>query len=174
MEPDLSPSLPPKDGTHEPAYLAPELGSRPQRETGRRPWWRSLKGPIAVLLTDLNDPTPMVRRRAAEALARLGDRRAISALVIGARDKRWEVRQACVKALDRLGGDGVLAALHRASKDGHAVVRLAAAEAIGRHGNGTSVPVLRGMLDYAEKYGTPGDRLVIAEALRQVEARLDA
>jgi HEAT repeat protein len=175
MEPDLSPSLPPKDGAPaEPSRLAPELGTRPQRDAGRRPWWRSLKGPIAVLLTDLGDPTPMVRRRAAEALARLGDRRAVSALALGVRDPAWEVRRACVKALDRLGGDGVLKTLHRAGRDGHAVVRLTAAEAIGRHGDATSLPVLRAMLEYAEKYGTAGDRVAIAAALRLVEARLDA
>lgn len=173
MEPDLSPSLPPKDGAAELSRLAPELGSRLQAGSNR-PWWRSLKGPIAVLLTDLADPTPMVRRRAAEALARLGDRRAVSALAICARDPAWEVRKACVKALDRLGGDGILKALHRAGRDGHAVVRLAAAEAIARHGDASSLPVLKAMLDYADRYGTPGDRLAIAEALRQVEARVEA
>ncbi|MFN3431638.1 MAG: HEAT repeat domain-containing protein [Candidatus Sericytochromatia bacterium] len=169
----MSPSLPPKDGAAELTRLSPELGSRPLAGPNR-PWWRSLKGPIAVLLTDLADPTPMVRRRAAEALARLGDRRAASALAICARDPAWEVRKACVKALDRLGGDGALKALHRAGRDGHAVVRLAAAEAIGRHGDASSLPVLKAMLDYAERYGTAADRVAIAEALAQVEARVEA
>jgi HEAT repeat protein len=172
MEPDLSPSLAPKGGAAEPARLSPELGTRPVVE--KRPWWRNLKGPIAVLLADLSDPKPMVRRRAAEALARLGDRRAVSALVACARDPAWEVRRACVKALDRLGGDAVLKPLHRAGRDGHPVVRLAAAEAIARHGDATSVPVLRAMLEHAERYGLPADRAAVEAALRQVEERLNA
>ena len=171
MEPDLSPSLPPK-GASEPSRLSPELGTRPVVE--KRPWWRNLKGPIATLLADLNDPKPMVRRRAAEALARLGDKRAASALAACARDSSWEVRRACINALDRLGGDAVLKPLHRAGRDGHPVVRLAAAEAIARHGNASSLPVLEAMLEHAERYGTSGDRAAIAAALQQVAQRLDA
>lgn len=172
MEPDLSPSLPPAPGSAEPARFSPELGTRPVVE--KRPWWRSLKGPIAILLSDLSDPKPMVRRRAAEAIARQGDRRAVAALAERARDPHWEVRRACVKALDRLGGDAVLKPLHRAGRDGHPMVRLAAAEAIARHGDATSLPVLQAMREYAERYGAPGDQSAIAAALRQLEARLDA
>jgi HEAT repeat protein len=164
--------LPPKPGAAEPARFSPELGTRPVAE--KRPWWRSLKGPIAVLLSDLSDPKPMVRRRAAEALARLGDRRAVSALAACARDPHWEVRRACVKALDRLGGDAVLKPLHRAARDGHPLVRLAAAEAIARHGDASSVEVLSAMGEYAERYGSPGDKTALAAAIRQLEGRLEA
>jgi HEAT repeat protein len=150
--------------------MAPELGSRSRAEP--RPWWRNLRGPIAILLKDLQDPKPMVRRRAAEALARMGDRRAVAALCFCAKDSAWEVRRACVGALDRLGGDAVLKALHRAGRDGHPVVRLAAAEAIGRHGDAGSVAVLAAMREYTERYGTARDLAVVDEAIARLAARL--
>lgn len=173
MDGDLSPSLPPRDGAGEPSRLAPEMGSRPQAGS-KRAWWHSLKGPIAVLLGDLSHATPMVRRRAAEALARLGDRRATSALAACARDPHWEVRRACVTALDRLGGDNVLKALHRAARDGHVLVRLAAAEAIAHHGDASSLPVLEAMREYAERYGNASDQVAIGAALARLTERLEA
>lgn len=163
---DLAPSL---GALGEPS-LAPELGSR--KSQAHRPWWRNLKGPIGVLLADLASPNALVRRRAAEALVRLGDRRALSALAAGAGDPAWEVRLACLRALDRFGGDEAVLAFHRACRDGHAAVRLEAARALARHGTAASVGVLEQLLSYVTAYGLPRDRAVVESALAELKSRL--
>lgn len=163
-EDDLAPSLS-GDGPD----LAPSLGAPPP---AGRAWWHSLKGPISVLLADLERGTPTVRRRAAEALVRMGDRRAVAALAERCRDEHPEVRLACVKALSRLGGDGALPALHRACRDGHAPVRLAAAEGLARLGDASSVAVLEALLAHARDYGLPPDVALIERALADLTRRL--
>lgn len=163
---DLSPAL----GSGGEGSLAPELGTR--KDTAHRPWWRNLKGPIGVLVTDLAAPNVLVRRRAAEALVRLGDRRALPALATGARDPAWEVRVACLRALDRFGGDEAVEAFHRACRDGHAAVRLEAARALAKHGTAGSVAVLEALLAYVTSYGLPRDRQEVESALLKLKQRL--
>ncbi|HEY9722532.1 MAG TPA: HEAT repeat domain-containing protein, partial [Oscillatoriaceae cyanobacterium] len=162
---DLAPSLG-GDGGPE---LAPALGATPPLG---RAWWHSLKGPISVLLADLERGTPTVRRRAAEALVRMGDRRAVPALAERCRDEHPEVRLACVKALARLGGDGALPALHRACQDSHAHVRLAAAEGVARLGNESSLGVLETLRGHACDYGLPSDVVAVERAIAELTRRL--
>ncbi|MDB5101562.1 MAG: lyase domain protein repeat-containing protein, partial [Cyanobacteria bacterium RYN_339] len=135
-------------------------------------WWRNLKGPIAVLLADLSVQSPRVRRRAAEALARLGDRRAVPALAQGLRDADWEVRLACIQALDRLGGDGVAEPLARATREGNARVRLAAADALAQHGDARGVAALEALAGYLEATGLETDRARVLAALTALKRRL--
>lgn len=143
--------------------LAPELGTPAGR--GGRAWWRSLKGPIAVLLVDLEATSPLVRRRAIEALVRLGDRRAVPALTLTVRDPAWEVRRACVRALGRLGGDGAARALRIAVRDGHPAVRLAAAEALAGLRDAGALPLLEELARHMEAYGTPFEQARVNAAL---------
>lgn len=165
MSDDLSPALPGHDES-----LSPVLGTA--RTTERRPWWRNLKGPIAVLLTDFGDPSPRVRRRAAEALARLGDRRAVPALALGLKDPDWQVRLACIQALARLGGDGVAEPLARATREGNARVRLAAAEGLAQHGDARGLAALEALAAYLEAAGLESDRARVLAALATLKRRL--
>jgi ParB family chromosome partitioning protein len=164
---DFSPSLPGKDES-----LAPVLGTAPTRGQGKRPWWLNLKGPIAVLLADLTAQSPRVRRRAAEALARRGDRRAVAALAQGLRDADWEVRLACIQALARLGGDGVAEPLARATREGNARVRIAAAEALAQHGDTRGLAALEALAGYLEAAGLEADRAKVLVALATLKQRL--
>lgn len=145
---DLAPAL----AGREEADLAPALGT-PAGSLGRA-WWRNLKGPIAVLLADLEAASPLVRRRAVEALVRLGDRRAVPALGLLGRDPAWEVRRAAARALGRLGGDGAVTALRAAMGDGHPMVRLAAAEALAGLRDGAALPLLEAFAAHLAQFGT--------------------
>ena len=150
-QPDaLAPALP---GGGPEGDLAPALGT-PARRAGRA-WWRSMKGPIAVLLADLEAASPLVRRRAVEALVRLGDRRAVPALALTLRDPAWEVRRACARTLGRLGGDGATLALRGAMRDGHPLVRLTAAEALAALQDRGALPLLEELAAHLARYGTP-------------------
>lgn len=163
---DLSPAL---GGAGADGGLAPELGSTGSKP---RPWWRSLKGPIAVLLAGLESKTPTERRRAAEALARLGDRRAIPALSERVReDARWEVRKACVEALLALGGE-VQPGLHRALRDGHPAVRIAAAEGLAVHGSRASLQPMDDLLAYLQRFASASDVARVAAAIATLRSRL--
>jgi hypothetical protein len=159
---DLAPAIAeaPDDG------LAPALGTPPGR--GGRAWWRSLKGPIAVLIADLEATSPLVRRRAAEALVRLGDRRAVPALALAARDPAVEVRRACVRALGRLGGDGAAVALRRSMRDAHPAVRLAAAEGLAGLGDAAALPLLEELARHLAAYGSAHERERAAAAIARL------
>ena len=169
MADDFSPALSGPEGL--PDYsLAPVLGSPAAR--GRRPWWNNLKGPIAVLLADLGATTPRVRRRAAEALARLGDRRAAPALAQGMRDRAWEVRLACLEALLQLSTDGLAAVLARATRDGNPRIRMAAAAALPNFGDAHGLQALEALEAYLDACGQEADCLSVSLRLSELRARL--
>jgi HEAT repeat protein len=161
---ELSPAMAGRDELAD-CSLSPTLGTA--AITRRRPWWNNLKGPIAVLLPDLTDASPRLRRRAAEALARLGDRRAAPALALGLRDRTWEVRLACLEALLHLRADGLGEVLARGTLDGHPRVRLAAADALLVLGDARGIAPLEALEKYLSASGQETDR-------RRVLATLDA
>jgi HEAT repeat protein len=159
MSDDLSPTL--GDGSDR--GLAPAMGG--DARVDKRAWWRSLKGPIAVLLADLEADNPLVRRRAVEALARLGDRRAVPALARQLRDRDWKVRLACVQALGRLRGDGVISPLARATRDGHPRVRLGAAEILAVQGDPRGIAALDALLAYLDACGQSAEHAKVKALL---------
>lgn len=82
------------------------------------------------LLQRLGDPDPQVRKRAAEALGRIGDPHAVGPLLRSLADPDPPVRQAVEQALSRIRAEGIgpyLKALHR----GDLAEKQAALEALG-------------------------------------------
>jgi HEAT repeat protein len=65
---------------------------------------RELYGPATAGLTDTNE---LVRLRSAQALGRLGDRRAIPKLIVALNDELWDVRYAASDALVAMGKPAV-------------------------------------------------------------------
>ena len=143
--------------------LAPELGTPAGGgRGGGRAWWRSLKGPIAVLLRDLEAQNPLVRRRAAEALVRLGDRRAVSALAHALRDPAPDVRMACARALGRMGDAAARGALRPLMRDARPAVRVAAAEALAALHDVEALPLVEALVAHFEAFGTPHEAARVA------------
>ncbi|MBI3303281.1 MAG: HEAT repeat domain-containing protein [Deltaproteobacteria bacterium] len=75
-----------------------------------RVWWAAMDalvriGPAAVgsLVAALRDRDENVRGRAAQALGRLRDTRAVDPLMAALKDKDWFVREAAAEALGRIG-----------------------------------------------------------------------
>lgn len=87
---------------------------------------------IDSLIRLLQDPDMVMRRTAAEALGKIGNREAVSGLVLALDDERFEVREAVVRSLSQLGpldrgaGDRVAGLL----VDPVSVVRKAAAQTL--------------------------------------------
>jgi HEAT repeat protein len=74
---------------------------------------------VPVLLQTLQDPDPDVRQHAANALARIGDPRAVDPLLILLADPAGLVRYAVVAALGNLGDSRLLPALERIQANDH-------------------------------------------------------
>jgi HEAT repeat protein len=62
----------------------------------------------------LGDEDPSRRWKAAEALARLGDDRAVDPLILALSDEDWRVRQKAAWALGEIGDERALVPLRRA------------------------------------------------------------
>jgi cyclophilin family peptidyl-prolyl cis-trans isomerase/HEAT repeat protein len=91
---------------------------------------------------DLADRDRGVRRRAALAAGRIGDRAIVPALQPLLGDGEPEVRQMAAFGLGLIGDTGSTDALLAALKDPEAVVRARAAEALGRLGDAKAAPAL--------------------------------
>ena len=91
---------------------------------------------IAVLRNTDHYFHPVVRTAAAQSLGKIGDRRAVDALIAATRDPMAEASEEAVKALGLLGDTRALAALNLAITNADSfyleMVRKAAAEAIDR------------------------------------------
>lgn len=87
-----------------------------------------------ALLSFLRHEDPSVRRRAALAAGRIGDRLATTALIEGLKDKEVEVRRAAALALGWIGTEEAVEPLRLALNDQDPAMRGRAAEAIGRIG----------------------------------------
>jgi HEAT repeat protein len=62
---------------------------------------------VPALVEVLADPNPVVRRRAAQALARIGPdaRDAVPDLIVALQDRNEEVRKSAARALGQIGPD---------------------------------------------------------------------
>jgi HEAT repeat protein len=88
------------------------------------PWVGDLSG------FDIVQDRWYVRRRVAEALGTIGDRRAVDALIAALQDSDEEVRARAARALGRLGDPKALHALIAALEDTDSYVRAASMEAL--------------------------------------------
>lgn len=95
--------------------------------------------PAVASLTDSNE---LVRLRAAQALGRIGDRRAIPALVAALGDELWTVRYAAEDALVALGRRSV-PSLRAAYRDAPPRARPHIVEALAKLGDRRPLPGLR-------------------------------
>jgi HEAT repeat protein len=85
----------------------------------------------ADLVVLLNDTEPMVRRRAALAIGRVGHVDGVQPLVVALADPEREVREMAAFALGLIASDTAVAPLQAALKDAEPLVRGRAAEALG-------------------------------------------
>jgi HEAT repeat protein len=95
---------------------------------------------LSQLLESLKDEAPEVRRTAAESLGKIGDPRAVDAILSLRHDPSAIVREALVLAMGRLkptATDGVVALLTQSLEDPAESVRYAAVVAIGEIEPGT-------------------------------------
>lgn len=99
-----------------------------------------------ALLTELQDPDPLLRCRAVEGLARRG--LAEFAHLVGAlEDGDAHVRARAATALGTLGDRAAVEALSVTLLDGDSLVRSAAAEALSRLGDTSCLPALQHAID---------------------------
>ncbi len=118
---------------------------------------------LAYLLDALHDANEGVMRRAATALEKLGDTRAVEGLLIALHNVnegfRWRVCEALGEIGDARAVEGLLTALHDTNK----TVRYWAAEALGKIGNVRAVDGLLAALHDADR-----DVKSVATALKKL------
>ena len=99
----------------------------------------------------LKDRDKGVRKAAAEALGKIGNKRAVEPLIQAFEDIDWAVREAAVEALYKIGKSAI-GLLNRALKDKNELVRLSAAEALGKIGGNKAVRALTRALKDEDMY----------------------
>jgi HEAT repeat protein len=113
----------------------------------------------------LDDTDWIVRWAAAEALAWIGDKAAVPALVSLLSDKNRTVRVAVIRALLEIGDPSAAGSLMKMLHDKNEMVRETTAEALGHLGDISTVPGLTAALDDPEWFV----RLAAAEALGKMQ-----
>jgi HEAT repeat protein len=98
---------------------------------------------IGALQTMLADKSPEIRTKSAQALGRVGGRRAVLVLRRGLTDKTVEVRIAVVEALGFVGGRLAITVLSEALKDRAPEVRIRAVGALRAAGTVSAIPILQ-------------------------------
>jgi len=91
---------------------------------------RNIEAAVPSLLETLQDAEPKVRRTAAWALGRCGDRRAVGRLITLLKDEDASVQAAAAGALGEIGDPQASGALLAAVNDADGRVRAAAAKAV--------------------------------------------
>jgi len=86
----------------------------------------SIKKLAPIFIAMLDDPIPLVRGTAAQALGRINDLGSISALIKASKDDDWQVRMLATDSLGRFGTPEALSAVKSALKDDNQNVRMAA------------------------------------------------
>jgi HEAT repeat protein len=118
-----------------------------------------------------NDPDRVIRHYLTQALGRLGDDRALEALLLALKDRDLMVREDAAAALSRYNSqaafEALLAALQQKDDVRSWMVRRFAAEALGRLGDRRAVPALL----VALRDGSDLVRPAVARALGQLGDR---
>ncbi|NCQ84932.1 MAG: TIR domain-containing protein, partial [Microcystis aeruginosa W13-18] len=119
-----------------------------------------------------------VRRKAAEALAKIGTETAIPELLKALEDSDEYVRMYAAEALAKIGTETAIPELLKALEDSDEYVRMYAAEALGKIGTETAIPGLLKALEdshgyvrakAAEALAKIGTETAIAELLKALE-----
>jgi hypothetical protein len=92
---------------------------------------------VGALISNLKAPKAITRAAAAEALGKIGDRRAVEPLILALTDKDWGVRLNAAVALGEIGDARALGPLSVALKDSDHDVRTWAAQALYKIHNPT-------------------------------------
>jgi HEAT repeat protein len=121
---------------------------------------------VEALIAKLQDPVPLVRRRAAEALGLLKDRGAVGPLARALLDADRGVRAQAAEALGQVRGVRALAPLSAALADPEAAVRVKAAAALGALADPEAVAALGRRLSADPDEGV---RLEAVQALVRLE-----
>ncbi len=128
--------------------VPPPPPAPPPAEKGRRP---KARAPVVVpppppdLTRLVKDPEGRVRRRAAQAIGRVGLAEGVPPLVALLSDPEPEVRDMAAFSLGLIGGAPVLAPLRAALEDPSPAVQGAAAEALGLVGDKPSAQAIAAM-----------------------------
>jgi HEAT repeat protein len=125
---------------------------------------------IAVEKALRADPSPAVRAEAATALADLGAREALPALLVAVEDDDAHVRQMALNALGEIGDSRAAQRLERALRDSRPEVRYQAVIAYSRVLDGDSAAVAGALLHALDD----GDESIRYIAMRVAEERLAA
>ena len=112
--------------------------------------------PPPDLVPLLADPDPMVRRRAALAVGRVGLAGGVQPLIPLLKDADPDVRQMAAFGLGLIGDRSALPALQAALTDTSYVVRGRAAEALGQIGDPAAAPAIAAMAKDAAGQGSIG------------------
>lgn len=103
------------------------------------------------VISSLHDPSPRVRREAAIALSKIGDAKAVEALVHQLEEHPDLVEEETIEALGELRDGRAVEVLASYLRSPRSMVRRAAAKALGRIGDPASIPpLLEGAADPAD------------------------
>jgi len=104
---------------------------------------------VKGLIKALRHEYEFVRWKAAEALGRIGDKRAVEPLIHALKDEDWYVRWKAAEALGRIGDKRAVEPLIQALKDEDSDVRREAAEALGKIGDKRAVEaVIKSLFEF--------------------------
>jgi HEAT repeat protein len=115
----------------------------------------------------LHDPTPKVRREAANTLAKLNDPDAAWALIHQLEEHPDLVEEETVEALGQIGGESAIPVLVQLLDNPRSLLRRAAARSLSRIGSPDVIPPL---IEVAKRPDDPDLRRTALQALRQLEA----
>jgi len=103
---------------------------------------------VSVLISALKDKNSNVREKAASALGKIGDERAVEPLIQALKDEDSDVRGRAADALGNIGDGRAVEPLIHALKDEHGNVRNNAADALGNIGDKRAVePLIQALKD---------------------------
>ena len=122
---------------------------------------------VQSLRSMLQDKSPEIRIKAAEALGRVGGRQAVIILRRGLVDKNVDVRIAVIESLGFIGGRLALTVLSEALKDKSAQVRIRVVEALKDAGTIAAIPIIEKAFEDKEQ----AVRLRAAFVLRKIGHR---